>query len=91
MAVPKKKTSKRRTSNRLNAKKVNPVYLSKCPKCGEPQKSHVACGFCGYYGERKVLDIESRLDKKLRKQEKAKEKPNSVSKEDSVDNKEEGK
>lgn len=74
MAVPKKKTSKRRTANRTaQNNKVNPVILSKCPKCGEPKRSHIACSFCGYYGDRKVLDVESKLDKKLKKQEKAKE------------------
>lgn len=85
MAVPKKKSSKRRTKNRASTKKLHPVYLSKCPKCGEPKRSHVACGFCGYYGERKVLDVESKLDKKLKKQEKAKEKSNSASGEAPMD------
>lgn len=74
MAVPKKKTSKRRTGMRTNAKKVTPIFLSKCPKCGEPKKSHVACSFCGYYGDKKVLNVQSKLDKKLKKEQKAKEK-----------------
>jgi ribosomal protein L32 len=53
---------------RTNAKKVGALYLSKCPKCGEPKKNHVACGFCGYYGDKKVLDVETKLDKKLKKE-----------------------
>lgn len=74
MAVPKKKSSKRRTRNRSATKGIKPVAFSKCPKCGEPKKSHVVCGFCGYYNGKKVLDVESKLDRKMKKQEKAKEK-----------------
>lgn len=72
MAVPKKKTSKRRSGNRKSANtKLSPIVLTKCPKCGEPKKSHIACGYCGFYGDKKVLEVESKLDKKIRKQEKA--------------------
>lgn len=69
MAVPKRKTSKRRSKNRRAANtKVSPVMLTKCPKCGEPKRAHIACAVCGYYKGKKVLDVESKLDKKLRKQ-----------------------
>jgi large subunit ribosomal protein L32 len=74
MAVPKKKTSKRRTGMRGNSKKASAIYLSKCSKCGEPKKSHMVCTFCGYYAGRKVLDVKTKLDKKLKKEEKTKEK-----------------
>jgi len=74
MAVPKKKSSKRRTKNRSATKGLKPIYLAKCPKCGEPKKSHMVCGFCGYYNGKKILDIQTKLDKKIKKQEKAKEK-----------------
>lgn len=70
MAVPKKKTSKRRTGIRGNAKKMTAFIIGKCPKCGEPKKGHVACSFCGYYGDKKVLDVKSKLDKKLAKESK---------------------
>jgi large subunit ribosomal protein L32 len=74
MAVPKKKTSKRRTANRTAANnKITPVMLSKCPKCGEPKKSHIACSFCGFYGDKKILNVQTKLDKKLKKAEKEKE------------------
>jgi large subunit ribosomal protein L32 len=73
MAVPKKKTSKRRTGMRTNAKKVGPTILSVCPKCGEPKRGHVACSFCGYYGDKKVLEVQTKLDKKLKKTESKKD------------------
>lgn len=71
MAVPKKKTSKRRSATRTAANMgINPVALTKCSKCGEPKKSHVVCTFCGYYGDKKVLDVQTKLDKKLKKENK---------------------
>ncbi len=71
MAVPKKKTSKRRTRNRRAANtKISPIMLSKCPKCGEPKRIHVVCTNCGFYKDKKVLNIETKLDKKIKKEEK---------------------
>lgn len=70
MAVPKKKTSKRRTGMRYNAKKVSPISVSTCQKCGEIVMPHTACKFCGFYGDKKVLDVETKLDKKLKKEQK---------------------
>jgi large subunit ribosomal protein L32 len=74
VAVPKKKTSKSRSKSRRAANmKITPVVLTKCPKCGEPKKAHVVCTFCGYYKGKKILNVESKLDKKLKKQNKAEE------------------
>lgn len=75
MAVPKKKQSKRRSGMRKAVNnKIAPIVMSKCPKCGEPKKSHLVCMTCGYYGDKKILDIKSKLDKKVKKEQKAKEK-----------------
>lgn len=73
MAVPKKKTSKRRTGMRYNAKKTEGILLTTCQKCGEHKLPHIACEFCGYYGDKKVLDVETKLDKKLKKESKQQE------------------
>lgn len=74
MAVPKKKTSKRRSASRTAANMgLKNVTLSKCPKCGEPKKSHVVCSFCGYYGDKKILNVKTKLDKKLSKEGKQQE------------------
>lgn len=74
MAVPKKKTSKRRGANRTKANmKAKSINLTKCSQCGEPKMQHVVCSTCGHYGGKKILDIKSKLDKKLRKEKKIKE------------------
>jgi large subunit ribosomal protein L32 len=50
MAVPKRRTSKRKKRARNTHKTAPPVTLQKCPKCGAPKRSHRVCGECGYYG-----------------------------------------
>jgi large subunit ribosomal protein L32 len=71
MAVPKKrKTSARGKQGRAH-KGLNAPELTVCTKCGSPKMPHQVCSACGYYGEKKVLDIETKLDKKLRKEKKA--------------------
>jgi large subunit ribosomal protein L32 len=52
-AVPKRKISKGRKNRRRahNALSVN--SLSKCPKCGNPKRSHFECSYCGNYKKSK--------------------------------------
>jgi large subunit ribosomal protein L32 len=72
MAVPKKrKTSSRGKQGRAHKNILSP-NLGKCPKCGSPKLNHSVCETCGFYGDKKVLEIETKLDKKVKK-EKAKE------------------
>lgn len=72
MAVPKKKTSKSKSKSRRAANtKLTAVVLTKCPKCGEPKKAHLVCSFCGYYKGKKILNVESKLDKKLKREKKS--------------------
>ena len=68
MAVPKKrKTSSRGKQGRAHKNVMSPS-LGKCSKCGSPKLTHVACETCGFYGDRKVLNIETKLDKKVKKE-----------------------
>ena len=55
MAVPKRRTSKRKKRAR-NTHKVAPrVAIQKCPKCDAPKRPHHVCEACGYYaGEQRV-------------------------------------
>ena len=55
MAVPKRRTSKRKKRAR-NTHKVAPrVALQACPRCQSPKRSHRVCAECGYYaGEQRV-------------------------------------
>ena len=58
MPVPKKKTSRSRTKRRrANHDKVTSPNLSICSRCGDYQLPHRVCGSCGYYKDRKVIDV----------------------------------
>ena len=72
MAVPKKrKTSARGKQKRSHHALVKP-NLIKCPKCGDVTVSHVACSTCGNYNGKEIVRVETKLDKKLKKEAKNK-------------------
>ena len=56
MAVPKRRTSKRKKRARNLHKKAAPIVLQKCPKCGAMKKSHRVCPECGYYAGRQAVE-----------------------------------
>lgn len=55
MAVPKRRTSKRKKRAR-NTHKVAPrIVLQACPRCQSPKRPHRVCEECGYYaGEQRI-------------------------------------
>lgn len=59
MAHPKRKTSKSRRDKRRTHHKVDTVTLATCTNCGSVHKMHTACGSCGYYRGRQVLEVKS--------------------------------
>ena len=71
MAVPKKKTSKGRTTRRhktylkkQRTKIANTVVLTDCSQCGEKRRVHHVCDSCGYYRGVQVIDkVSKALDK----------------------------
>jgi large subunit ribosomal protein L32 len=57
VAVPKRKKSRSRTRSRRAQWKAAPLTLSKCDSCGETKVPHQACGNCGTYASRQVLEV----------------------------------
>ncbi|MBX9927464.1 MAG: 50S ribosomal protein L32 [Gemmatimonadaceae bacterium] len=49
MAVPKRKTSKRKKRARNTHKKAAPIVIQACPKCGAMKQPHRVCPECGHY------------------------------------------
>ena len=74
MAVPKKRKTSSQAKQKRSHDALTKINLVKCSKCGELLLPHTACTVCGYYGDKKILDVESKLDKKLRKEQKKQEK-----------------
>ena len=70
MAVPKKRKTSSQAKQKRSHDALAKTNLAKCPKCGEAVLPHNACTVCGYYGNNKVLTVESKLDKKLKKEQK---------------------
>lgn len=71
MAVPKKKTSKARTTRRHKAyqtkqrnKLTNNLALADCQNCGSKHRAHHVCSNCGFYkGEQVFNKLDQELDK----------------------------
>ena len=57
MANPKRRHSKARTAKRRAHDALEPIGLSRCPQCHEPQVPHRVCPHCGYYKGRQVKAI----------------------------------
>ncbi len=65
--------TKSHTANRRSHHALKGKSFSKCSHCGALKMPHVACGKCGYYGARQVLNVVAKVEKKAAKN-KAKEK-----------------
>lgn len=74
MAVPKKRKTSSQAKQKRSHDALKKIVLAKCPKCGEAVLPHNACAVCGYYDGNKILNVESKLDKKLKKEQKAESK-----------------
>ncbi len=55
MAVPKRRTSKRKKRARNTHKKAPAIVIQACPRCQSMKRPHRVCPECGYYaGEQRV-------------------------------------
>lgn len=59
MAHPKRKISKTRRDKRRTHLKLDPATLTTCTNCGAVHRLHHACGTCGYYRGRQVLEVKA--------------------------------
>jgi large subunit ribosomal protein L32 len=49
MAVPKRRTSKRKKRTRNTHKKAPAIAIQSCPQCSAMKRPHRVCAECGYY------------------------------------------
>jgi large subunit ribosomal protein L32 len=59
MAHPKRKISKTRRDKRRTHHKIDAMALSTCTNCGATHRMHTACGACGHYRGRQVLEVKA--------------------------------
>lgn len=57
MAVPKKRTTKSRRDKRRSHHFLKPVNVSICNNCSSPKLNHNICSKCGFYRNRKVINV----------------------------------
>ncbi|MDD3089579.1 MAG: 50S ribosomal protein L32 [Candidatus Omnitrophica bacterium] len=72
MPKVKHRHSKTRGRKRRTHYKAVAEGLSKCTQCGKMRKSHSICPYCGYYGKRQIVRIETAEEHKARKEKKRK-------------------
>lgn len=57
MPNPKRRHSKRRTSQRRAHDHISAPAMAECPKCGEKKMPHRVCPHCGVYKGREVIEV----------------------------------
>lgn len=65
MAEPKKKLSKSRTRSRRHQIKLDAVGIVYCEQCHEPKLRHNVCMNCGTYHGKKIIDMDSKVEKEI--------------------------
>ena len=61
MPNPKRRHSKARRDKRRAHDALERPSMSICDNCGEAKLSHRACGHCGYYNKRLVIEVKENL------------------------------
>ena len=82
MSVPVRRQTHGKSRRRRAHHALKKVALSVCAKCKKAIQPHRACGFCGHYGDKKVLDTARESERTLRRaQVQAQAKPETEAKE----------
>jgi len=58
MAVPKRRTSKRKKRLRRTHYKAERPAVQPCPRCGDWKRPHRVCPTCGYYKDEQRVAVE---------------------------------
>jgi large subunit ribosomal protein L32 len=73
MSVPVRRQTHGKTRRRRAHHALKKVVLSVCSKCKKAVQPHRACGFCGHYGDKKVLNTARQSERALRRTQAAAE------------------
>lgn len=57
MAVPKRRMSRSNTRSRRSQWKAALPTFATCSRCKTAKLPHVACPTCGYYNDRRVVEV----------------------------------
>ncbi|MEX1064050.1 MAG: 50S ribosomal protein L32 [Candidatus Paceibacterota bacterium] len=71
MGVPRAHSTRGQKGRRRSHLALKRLVLVSCSHCGKPKSSHLACKYCGFYGEKEAVNILARELKKKEKQKQA--------------------
>jgi len=71
MGLPSKKRTPRSKRDRNSHAALKTVSAAKCESCGTPTLPHRACRACGSYKGRKVVNVEKRVARRMKRVKKA--------------------
>ena len=73
-AVPKNKRSKSSRDMKRNGFKLSVLSVVECPRCRVKKVAHRVCTACGYYDNKEIIKIKSKIKAPSTPEEKAKAK-----------------
>jgi large subunit ribosomal protein L32 len=73
-AVPKGKRSKSKRDMKRNGFKLGILSVVECPRCRAKKVAHRVCMACGYYDNKEIIKIKSKIKAPSTPEEKAKAK-----------------
>ena len=66
--VVRMRSTKSHTGNRRSHHALASTSFSKCENCKSLKRRHTVCVSCGFYREKKVLDLVKKTEKKQKKE-----------------------
>jgi len=69
MGVPRAHSTRGQKGRRRSHLALKSSGLVLCPHCGKSKMAHRVCKYCGYYGQKEVVNV---LARELKKKEKKK-------------------
>ncbi|MBI4160411.1 MAG: 50S ribosomal protein L32 [Candidatus Yanofskybacteria bacterium] len=71
MGVPRAHSTRGQKGRRRSHLALKKLGLVSCAHCNKPKVAHRMCKYCGFYGEKEVINV---LARELKKKEKRKQK-----------------
>ncbi len=74
MPEPKQKLSRSRSRKRKGVQASKTPPLVECPKCKSKALAHHVCPVCGTYKGRQILEVKTKITKRVKKKKREKKK-----------------